>query len=66
MPQNTELYVAADAHVVLDFRGTKRIKSLKLGGGLVSGFIDATTHPLYFSGQGRLDVPPHETVIIMR
>lgn len=66
MPQNMELDVAADAHVVLDFRGVQKIGDLKLGGRSVDGLVSSATHPEFFSGSGILEIKPKATVILMR
>ncbi len=66
LPASLEMSVEEGAHVVLDFRGTQKISALKLVGHFVSGTIGAASHPLYFSGSGTLEVPPHATVLIMR
>ena len=61
-----ELSVAADAHVVLDFRGVQKVGAVILDGHYVSGIVGAATHPEFFSGSGRLDVPPRATFLIVR
>ena len=66
MPPTMELDVAADAHVVLDFRGTQRVGAVVLGGRYVSGVVGASTHPEFFSGPGLLEAPARATCIIMR
>lgn len=66
MPQTMELDVAADAHVVLDFRGVQKIGDLKLGGRGVDGLVSSATHPEFFSGSGVLEIKPKATVILMR
>lgn len=66
LPAELSVEVVSGATLDLDFPGTVKLRRLRLGSSLVGGIVSAATHPEYISGTGSLQVPPPETVIIMR
>jgi hypothetical protein len=46
------------ARMELDFPGTKKVRSLMLGGKKVSGTVGAADWPAYLSGPGKISVEP--------
>lgn len=66
LARDTNISVASGARLELEFSGSQKLHSLRLGGHYVSGTISAETHPAYISGPGSFEVSPRETMIIMR
>ncbi len=66
LPADLSVEVASGATLDLDFPGTVKIRSLRLGNRHPGGIVSAETHPDYISGTGSLEVPPPATVMIMR
>ena len=58
--------VAENARLSLEFGGTNRVESVRLGGRRTSGVISAQTCPQYVSGTGALYVQPNGIVISFR
>lgn len=66
VPVSTKIEVAEGARLHLDFTGTLRTGLLKLGNRYVRGIVDASTHPEYVSGLGRIESIPTGLIIICK
>ena len=66
LPADLSVEVASGATLALDFPGTVKIRSLRLGNRHPGGIVSAETHPDYISGTGSLEVPPPATVLTLR
>ena len=61
--------VADGARLQLDFAGTNKVYSLRIGGSSYVGFVSAATYPELFptlSGPGTLWITPKGTMLIVR
>jgi hypothetical protein len=66
LDEELKLNLAATSRLRLDFVGTATIKQLRLGGGRVSGLIDASHPSGLVSGPGCLYIQPRGTVVTFR
>lgn len=66
IPEDLKVKVAAGAQLRLDFAGTKKVDSVRLGGKRVYGVISAKTYPEYILGEGAFECEQKGTVIILR
>lgn len=65
--QRPRINVKKGGMLSLDFTGTLQVGSLKLGGRLVKGTVNASTHPDYITGAGSLEAVPNRGLgIIVR
>lgn len=62
-PETTALDIASGAELVLDFEGEIKVNNVSYAGHVVSGMIDATTHPEFVSGTGSILSPAKGTMI---
>lgn len=62
-PETTALDIASGAGLALDFEGEIKVKDVSYAGRVVSGMIDATTHPEFVSGMGSILSPAKGTLI---
>lgn len=66
LARDTNISVASGSRLELEFAGTQKLGTLRLGGHYVSGIISAESHPDYISGPGSFDVPSLATVIYVK
>ena len=66
LPARLSVEVESGAQLALDFAGTIKLGSLKLGSRYPSGTVSASTHPDFISGTGAFEVPARATFIYMR
>ncbi len=66
VPEKIRIEVANGAILALDFPGTLRTGSLKLGGTHVTGLVNSDTHPDYICGMGTIDARPIGCVLSIR
>ncbi|MBR2838899.1 MAG: hypothetical protein IKE55_08955 [Kiritimatiellae bacterium] len=55
LPEDLAVRVAKGAQLRLDFSGTKKVDSVRLGGRSVHGVVSAETYPEYILGEGALE-----------
>lgn len=61
-PETTALDIASGAGLALDFEGEIKVKDVSYTGHVVSGTINATTHPEFVSGTGSILSPAKGTL----
>lgn len=67
IPAGLRIKVASGARMVLDFKGTNEVRSVKLGDTLLlGGVVDGISHPDYIGGMGALRIVPSSFVISFR
>ena len=66
IPSDLRVRVAAGAQLRLDFAGTKKVDSVRLGGQSVYGVISAKTYPEYILGEGAFECEQKGVVLIIR
>lgn len=65
-PDGLMVSIAEGSRLVLNYPGSIKVARLSLGGGNVSGIVNAKTHPRFIGGMGEIEVVPGSTVIILR
>ncbi len=65
-PETTALDIATGAKLALDFDGEIKVRDVRYAGHVVSGTIDAATHPEFVSGTGRILSPAKGTMITVQ
>lgn len=65
-PETTALDIAAGAKLALDFEGQIKVKDVRYAGYIVSGTINASTHPEFVSGTGSILSPAKGTMITVQ
>ncbi|MBR2837335.1 MAG: hypothetical protein IKE55_00980, partial [Kiritimatiellae bacterium] len=67
LPPGLKVSVASGSRLVLNYPGTVRVGSVRLGDSVVvEGVVSEKTHPQYIGGMGSLTVVPKGTRIIIR
>ena len=67
IPEGLRIRVASGARMVLDFKGTNVVRSVKLGNTLLtSGVVDGRSHPDFIGGSGALRVVSEGLVIVVQ
>ncbi len=66
LSSETTIAVASGARLELEFAGTQRLGSLRLGGRGTYGIVSAATHPEYLSGPGSFEVLTPAFVMVIR
>ena len=67
IPKGLRIKVASGARLVLDFKGTNEVSSVRLGGTLLtSGVVDGESYPDYIGGMGALQIVPRNFVLSFR
>ena len=64
--KDMRISVADGALLRLDFEGTNRVESVRLGGRSVTGIIDAQSHPDFIAGDGALECLARGIQVIVR
>ena len=66
IPEGVRIKVASGARMVLDFKGTNEVSSVRLGGTLLtSGIVDGKSHPDYIGGMGALRIVPKSGFVLL-
>ena len=65
-PEAIALEIAAGARLVLDYAGQIKVSDVRYAGHVVSGVINADTHPEFVDGAGSLYSPPNGTLISVK
>ena len=65
-PEAIALEIAAGARLVLDYAGQIKVSDVRYAGHVVSGVINADTHPEFVGGAGSLYSPPNGTLISVK
>jgi hypothetical protein len=65
-PEATALDIASGARLALDFEGQIKVKDVRYAGYIVSGTINASTHPEFVSGTGSILSPAKGTIITVQ
>lgn len=69
LPEALEIDVAAGAQLTLDFDGTNTVRSLRLAGRSLVGYVSLADRPEFLgalNGRGTLFIRPRGTVLILR
>jgi len=64
--EDKNISVAQGAKLDLDYVGTNKVSSVRLGGHRRTGIINAETYPDFVTGAGALEVTPVGTIMIFR
>lgn len=67
VPEGLRIKVASGARMVLDFKGTNVVRSVRLGNTLLtSGTVDGRSHPDFIGGSGALRIVSEGFVITVQ